>query len=43
MILSLLLDVYSNLANDYFRLGNLEQAVSYYHRALGPVRRYGAR
>jgi len=28
------LDVYSNLANDYFRLGNVEQAVSYYHRAL---------
>ena len=28
------LDVYSNLANDYFRLGELEKAVSYYHRAL---------
>ncbi|MEO8973575.1 MAG: helix-turn-helix transcriptional regulator, partial [Ktedonobacteraceae bacterium] len=28
------LEVYSNLANDYFRLGNLEQAVSYYHLAL---------
>ena len=28
------LEVYSNLANDYFRLGNLEQAVSYYHRSL---------
>jgi Predicted transcription factor, homolog of eukaryotic MBF1 len=29
------LDVFSNLANDYYRLGNLEKAVSYYHRALG--------
>src|SRR5947209_4574513 len=28
------LDVYSNLANDYYRLGDLEKAVSYYHRAL---------
>jgi len=28
------LDVYSNLANDYFRLGNLDQAVTFYHRAL---------
>lgn len=28
------LDVYSNLANDYFRLGDLEKAISYYHRAL---------
>jgi tetratricopeptide (TPR) repeat protein len=28
------LDVYSNLANDYFRLGELEKSVSYYHRAL---------
>ena len=28
------LAVYSNLASDYFRLGNLEQAVSFYHRAL---------
>jgi tetratricopeptide (TPR) repeat protein len=28
------LDVYSNLANDYFRLGDLEKSVSYYHRAL---------
>lgn len=27
-------DVYSNLANDYFRLGNLDQAVTFYHRAL---------
>jgi len=29
------LDVFSNLANDYFRLGDLERAISYYHRALG--------
>jgi tetratricopeptide (TPR) repeat protein len=28
------LDVFSNLANDYFRLGELEKAVTYYHRAL---------
>jgi tetratricopeptide (TPR) repeat protein len=28
------LDVYSNLANDYFRLGDLERAVTFYHRAL---------
>ncbi len=28
------LDVYSNLANDYFRLGELEKSVTYYHRAL---------
>lgn len=28
------LDVYSNLANDYFRLGDLEKAVTYYHCAL---------
>ncbi|MEO8972736.1 MAG: helix-turn-helix transcriptional regulator, partial [Ktedonobacteraceae bacterium] len=28
------LEVYSNLANDYFRLSNTEQAVAYYHRAL---------
>lgn len=28
------LDVYSNLASDYFRLGDLEKSVSYYHRAL---------
>lgn len=28
------LDVYSNLANDYFRQGDLENAVSFYHRAL---------
>jgi tetratricopeptide (TPR) repeat protein len=28
------LDVYSNLASDYFRLGDLEKSVSYYHKAL---------
>ena len=28
------LDVYSNLANDYFRHGDLERAVSFYHKAL---------
>lgn len=28
------LDVYSNLANDYFRLGDLEKAIAFYHRAL---------
>ena len=28
------LEVYSNLANDYYRLGELERAVSFYHRAL---------
>jgi len=28
------LDVYSNLANDYFRLGDLEKAVTFYHHAL---------
>ena len=28
------LDVFSNLANDYFRLGDLDKAVAYYHRAL---------
>jgi len=28
------LDVYSNLANDYFRLGDLAQAVTYFHRAI---------
>ena len=28
------LEVYSNLANDYFRQGELEKAVTYYHRAL---------
>ena len=28
------LDVFSNLANDYFRLGDLEKAVTFYHHAL---------
>ncbi len=28
------LDVYSNLANDYFRLGDLAQAVTYFQRAI---------
>jgi tetratricopeptide (TPR) repeat protein len=28
------LEVYSNLANDHFRMGDLEKAVTYYHRAL---------
>ncbi len=28
------LDVYSNLANDYFRLGDLEKSVIFYHNAL---------
>ncbi len=28
------IDVFSNLANDYFRLGDLEKAITYYHRAL---------
>lgn len=28
------LDVFSNLANDYFRLGDLERAVAFYHSAL---------
>jgi len=31
------LDVYNNLANDYFRLGDLEQAVTFYQRALGTL------
>ena len=31
------LDVYSNLANDYFRLGDLEKAVTFYHRALATL------
>jgi tetratricopeptide (TPR) repeat protein len=29
-----LLEVYSNLANDYFRLGDLEKAIPFYHQAL---------
>jgi len=28
------LEVFSNLANDYFRLGELEKSISFYHRAL---------
>ena len=28
------LDVFSNLANDYFRLGELEKSIAFYHRAL---------
>jgi tetratricopeptide (TPR) repeat protein len=28
------LDVFSNLANDYFRLGDLEKSIVFYHRAL---------
>src|ERR1700736_5864697 len=28
------LDVYSNLANDYFRLGDLDKSIVFYHRAL---------
>ncbi len=28
------LEVYNNLANDYFRLGDLEKAVTFYHKAL---------
>jgi tetratricopeptide (TPR) repeat protein len=28
------LEVYSNLANDYFRLGDLEKSIEFYHRAL---------
>ncbi len=31
------LDVYNNLANDYFRHGDLEKAVSFYHRALATL------
>jgi len=30
-------DIYSNLANDYFRLGDLEKAVTFYHRALAAL------
>ncbi|MBO0780626.1 MAG: helix-turn-helix transcriptional regulator, partial [Ktedonobacteraceae bacterium] len=29
-----LLEVYGNLANDYFRLGDLEKSISFYHLAL---------
>ncbi|GAC1365364.1 MAG: hypothetical protein NVS2B12_10600 [Ktedonobacteraceae bacterium] len=28
------LDVFSNLANDYFRMGDLEKSIIFYHRAL---------
>ncbi|HVB75891.1 MAG TPA: helix-turn-helix transcriptional regulator [Ktedonobacteraceae bacterium] len=31
------LDVFSNLANDFFRHGDLERAVAYYHRALATL------
>jgi len=31
------LDVFSNLANDYFRLGDLEKSISFYHRALATL------
>jgi len=34
MTLFFSLEVYSNLANDHFRLGELESAVTYYHKAL---------
>lgn len=31
------LEVYNNLANDYFRHGDLEKAVTYYEKALGAL------
>jgi tetratricopeptide (TPR) repeat protein len=31
------LEVFSNLASDYFRLGDLEKAITFYHRALGTL------
>ncbi|HET8910773.1 MAG TPA: tetratricopeptide repeat protein [Ktedonobacteraceae bacterium] len=31
------LEVYSNLANDYFRLGDLERAITFYNRALATL------
>lgn len=31
------LDVFSNLANDYFRLGDLEKSVIFYHKALATL------
>jgi tetratricopeptide (TPR) repeat protein len=35
------LDVFSNLANDYFRLGELEKAIQYYHRSLETLAEMG--
>src|SRR5260370_17740271 len=31
------LEVFSNLANDYFRHGDLEKAVTFYHKALATL------
>jgi tetratricopeptide (TPR) repeat protein len=35
------LDVFSNLANDYFRLGDFEKAIPFYHRALTTLDQMG--
>ena len=35
------LDVFSNLANDYFRLGDFEKAIPFYHRALEALDQMG--